>query len=703
MMKRIALIALGLLLSSAAYAADNAVIVTPGTGVTMKSKDVGLGVQSMQHIISDTSGGTLATPAAGADTVSNSTEGLQTYNFPLMFNGTTWDRVRGDTTNGIWVNVKAGGAGGGIVTQATAANLNATVVGTGTFAVQAPITTWGGGTLGAMALYGTSPGAVLVPGINAFITNTPAVTLASTTITGTVAATESGVWTVQPGNTANTTPWLFQGNVSNAADTVATGSISAPSLAYNMMFNGTTWDRIRGDTTNGIWVNVKSGGAGGGIVIQATAANLNATVVGTGTFATQSASTLNAETTKVIGTVRALGNAGGVLDAIGKNVIAPANWLQAGCQFNTTPTTITSGNGSPCQVDNAGNLLVNIKAGSSSGAVAQGSTTSGQTGSLIQAAVTTASPTYTTAQTSPLSLDTTGALRVNVTAGGAGGGAVTNAGTFAVQDTVLDAAIVSQGTALGTIKLPMIGGSVTTAAPTYTTGQIDPLSLDTTGALRVNVTAGGAGGGIVTQATGSNLHVAVDSITGQNSNGQATMAVSAPVVIASNQSAVAVSDNASTPVTATLQTAAVVTGNGTTLNTNGMSSAILTVNVAPPATPVNSAFSTATTGGTLAAATYFYRVTATGATGETLASTETSQVTTGTTSTVTVNWGSVAGATGYNVYGRTTGAELKIATLGNVLTFVDTGSVTPSGALPAANTATGGATINFEGSEDNTN
>jgi hypothetical protein len=35
-----------------------------------------------------------------------------------------------------------------------------------------------------------------------------AVTLTSTTITGTVAATQSGTWTVQPGNTPNTVPWL---------------------------------------------------------------------------------------------------------------------------------------------------------------------------------------------------------------------------------------------------------------------------------------------------------------------------------------------------------------------------------------------------------------------------------------------------------------------------------------------------------------
>lgn len=45
--------------------------------------------------------------------------------------------------------------------------------------------------------------------------------------------------------------------------------------------------------------------------------------------------------------------------------------------------------------------------------VTQGSTTSGQSGDLVQGAVTTNAPTYTTAQTSPLSLTTAGALRVD--------------------------------------------------------------------------------------------------------------------------------------------------------------------------------------------------------------------------------------------------------------------------------------------------
>jgi hypothetical protein len=43
---------------------------------------------------------------------------------------------------------------------------------------------------------------------------------------------------------------------------------------------------------------------------------------------------------------------------------------------------------------------------------AQGSTTSGQNGVLAQGAVTTSAPTYTTGQTSPLSLDAKGNLRV---------------------------------------------------------------------------------------------------------------------------------------------------------------------------------------------------------------------------------------------------------------------------------------------------
>lgn len=117
------------------------------------------------------------------------------------------------------------------------------------------------------------------------------------------------------------------------------------------------------------------------------------------------------------------------------------------------------------------------------------------------------------------------------------------------------------------------------------------------------------------------------------------------------------------------------------------------------ATPVNAAFTPGA--GTLGTATYYYRISAINANGETLASTETSLAITGPAG-VNVNWVAVTGATGYKVYGRSTGAELLIATVGLVTTYLDSGAITPSGALPAANTTAVDGTLlidvmNFKG------
>lgn len=98
----------------------------------------------------------------------------------------------------------------------------------------------------------------------------------------------------------------------------------------------------------------------------------------------------------------------------------------------------------------------------------------------------------------------------------------------------------------------------------------------------------------------------------------------------------------------------------------------------------------AITGGTLATGTYSYRVAALNYNGTTLASTAaTGLVASGATGSVVLSWPHVQGAISYKIYGRTGGSELLIAT--NTLTtagcrYVDTGSVTPSGALPGANT-----------------
>lgn len=88
----------------------------------------------------------------------------------------------------------------------------------------------------------------------------------------------------------------------------------------------------------------------------------------------------------------------------------------------TSTTTVTQATGTNLHtVIDSGTVTANI--GTTNGLaldttvaaleVTQGSTTSGQKGILGLGAVTTAAPTYTTAQTSPLSLNTAGGLRVD--------------------------------------------------------------------------------------------------------------------------------------------------------------------------------------------------------------------------------------------------------------------------------------------------
>lgn len=55
--------------------------------------------------------------------------------------------------------------------------------------------------------------------------------------TNLVAATQSGTWTVQPGNTANTTPWLITPNPSSASGAAVTQTASS-ALAANLVVKG---------------------------------------------------------------------------------------------------------------------------------------------------------------------------------------------------------------------------------------------------------------------------------------------------------------------------------------------------------------------------------------------------------------------------------------------------------------------------------
>jgi hypothetical protein len=87
--------------------ADNSVF-DPGTGGdTYRSKDrAGVKTEIVGLDIGIGGSETLMTAAALADTTSNPTT-APWAGMLMCFNGTTWDRVRGDTTNGIFANVKA--------------------------------------------------------------------------------------------------------------------------------------------------------------------------------------------------------------------------------------------------------------------------------------------------------------------------------------------------------------------------------------------------------------------------------------------------------------------------------------------------------------------------------------------------------------------------------------------------------------------
>lgn len=120
--------------------------------------------------------------------------------------------------------------------------------------------------------------------------------------------------------------------------------------------------------------------------------------------------------------------------------------------------------------------------------LAQGSTTAGQSGGLMQGAVTTAAPSYTTAQTSPLSLTTGGALRVDT--------ALTTIVVTQATASSLNAQAVGNvaGAAADSGNPVKIGGVYTTAGsqPTYTTGNRTDLQTGSRGSLSVQVMAADA-------------------------------------------------------------------------------------------------------------------------------------------------------------------------------------------------------------------
>lgn len=153
---------------------------------------------------------------AGADGVSNTLTGVPMYGRNLLYNGTTWDRWLGDTTNGAFVNVKASVLPTGAATSALQSSA-AAAKGEGATGAAVPSGAQyvglnsGGNLLGWAAKAGNTYAATdVVPGVA--VVNT-------------------------------------QVAVANNADGVsATSPAGSPVVNYNYLWNGTTWDRQKPST-----------------------------------------------------------------------------------------------------------------------------------------------------------------------------------------------------------------------------------------------------------------------------------------------------------------------------------------------------------------------------------------------------------------------------------------------------------------------
>lgn len=145
-------------------------------------------------------------------------------------------------------------------------------------------------------------------------------------------------------------------------------------------------------------------------VVQPTGTNLH-TVVDSGTITLSGTSPVSGTVTANQGTANTPANKWPIeiVDSAGVNIatVSAAGAVKVDGSAVTQPVsgTVTANIGTT-------NGLA-LDASVTALQVNQASTTSGQKGTLVQGAVTTAAPTYTTGQTDPLSLTTAGALRVD--------------------------------------------------------------------------------------------------------------------------------------------------------------------------------------------------------------------------------------------------------------------------------------------------
>lgn len=379
------------------------------------------------------------------------------------------------------------------------------VTNAGTFAVQASQSgTWNIGTVTAL----TGITNALPAGSNVIghvITDTGS----TTAVTGTVAVTQSTSPWVIGGNVAsgatdsgnpvkvggvnNTTqPTLTDGQrgdlqtdtranlktVLYANNTTTTASFNADNadavavsatanklvvLNRNSVYNGTTWDRLPGDTTG---VSIKDGGN-------------SITVDNGGTFAAQATLQTQTDTVMVGGVNIKEINAvtplmGNGVSGTGSQRVTIASDNTAFAVNSTLSAETTKVIGVTRTSDGTGNLLTS----NSTTYTAKFGLDANLLGTL-GTAFSTAGKVDVKAADGDVFVRQTTAANLNMTE--------VSAASILTSVQLIDDTITAQGTALGSTKTSLVGGSVTTNAPTFTTGQINQLSLTTAGGLRVDL------------------------------------------------------------------------------------------------------------------------------------------------------------------------------------------------------------------------
>lgn len=233
-----------------------------------------------------------------------------------------------------------------------------------------------------------------------------------------------------------------------------------------------------------------------------TSSSVKVTWTVSGTFSATIYSTVTSKSTPSTQTVN--GSISVTNPSVGSdNSTALTFDTQVGGVTSTTAPTYTTGNLDALSLTTHGQLRID-------GVYAAGTTNASAPDTMIDGGyVTAAPPVYTTGQTNALSIDTAGNLRTTNPSIGLTGAAPPADATYmgALVTTAAETGLAPGDmyplnmTTTGQLRLDgvyplttvvatavdmaQVGGVVTTGGPTYTTGTINALSLDTSGNLRV--------------------------------------------------------------------------------------------------------------------------------------------------------------------------------------------------------------------------